>query len=354
MLSGAEAIDLSGRVQVQAITSSCSERAPDAESPCVERVPGFDLFARRVRTALEVKVNDWISGEIQPDFGAVSGVELKNAYGRLTFGPGAKLQVGQFKKPFDGFHLTSSTQILTIERDLDIPGVPGPRALSTAELTTRNRISSYDLGVMLFGELGGGLGYRAGVFNGQAPEANGDVNTDKQFVGRLRYSTTAGDLPVSVAVAGALTDLPYTGAGGRLGGQTYGDAEVFAEVGDFEGGPHLQAGYVFGTNALETPQGGTPNPPAAELATMNTWQAIGSWKLAVEDVEHVEAVEPVFRVTRSEPNTEVAGDEVWGFTPGVQVFFDGRNKIALNWDVVTFAGDTPSANSFKAQYQFHF
>jgi len=353
--SAAEEIDLSGRFQLQGVTSSCSGDLPEADSACTTNVPGVDWFARRARLSATVKVSDFISGKIEPDYGSVSGVTLRDAYGMLTFGPGARLQVGQFKKPFDGFHLTSSTQILTIERDLDIPGVPGPRALSMAELTTRNMLSSYDLGVMLSGRIGEGLRYWAGTFDGRAPEENGDVNTDKQFVGRLQYSLEAGELPLSLAVAGALTDLPYTGVEGRLAGQYYGNVELWAELGDFDGGPHVQVGWVMGENSLETPGGVTPTPPDADLATMHSWQVIGSWKRAVDGVEHVEAVEPLLRVSVAEPNTDIANDAVYGFTPGVQVFFSGRNKVALNWDFVSFADDaTSSANSFKVQYQFHF
>lgn len=355
IVSNAEEIDLSGRFQLQAVTSSCAGDPPDAGSPCASVAPGLDWFARRARLSATVQVNDFISGKIEPDFGAVSGVTLRDAYGMLTFGPDARLQIGQFKKPFDGFHLTSSTRILTIERDLDIPGVPGPRALSMAELTTRNVLSSYDLGVMLSGRIGESVRYRVGTFDGRPPAANGDVNTEKQFVGRLQYSLRAGDLPLELAVAGALTDLPYTGVEGRPAGQYYANGELWAELGDFEGGPHVQAGWVFGENTLESPAGGTPTPPDAELAAMHGFQVIGSYRRAVDGLPHVEAVEPLLRIAVSEPNTDVANDAVYGLTPGVQLFFAGRNKVAVNWDFVSFAADgTSSANSFKLQYQFHF
>lgn len=353
--AAAERIDLSGRFQLQALTSSCAGGPPEAGSPCAEEAPGLDWFSRRARLSATVTVSDFVSGKIEPDFGPVSGVTLRDAYGALTFGPEARLQIGQFKKPFDGFHMTSSTQILTIERDLDVPGVPGPGALSMAELTTGNRLSSYDLGVMLSGELEEGIRYWAGTFDGRPPGSNGDVNTEKQFVGRLQYDLEAGELPLSLAVAGALTDLPYTGADGGLAGQYYGNAELWAELGDFEVGPHVQAGWVLGESVLESADGGTPTPPDADLATAHSWQVIGSWKYPVEGTPHVEAVEPLLRISVAEPNTAIPNDAVYGFTPGVQVFFAGRNKVAVNWDFVSFADDgISSANSFKVQYQFHF
>jgi hypothetical protein len=46
---------------------------------------------------------------------------------------------------------------------------------------------------------------------------------------------------------------------------------------------------------------------------------------------------------------------VWGFTPGLQIFFYRRNKLALNWDFATPTSDTlRSENSLKARLQFYF
>jgi hypothetical protein len=60
-------------------------------------------------------------------------------------------------------------------------------------------------------------------------------------------------------------------------------------------------------------------------------------------------------ITEEEPNTDIDSNTVVGFTPGVQIFFGGRNKLALNYDFVSFGGDgVDSESSFKAQYQFHF
>lgn len=360
--SGAMEIDLGGRFQTQFIGSSCSSFvATDTSSLCSEDVPGLDMFVRRARLELEVKVNDWISGRIQPDFGDVDGVELKDAFGQLDLSPGSdadsRIRIGHFKKPFDGFQLTSSTQILTIERDLDIPGVSGTTALSLDELTTRNRLSDRDIGFMFdAGDAADRFHFWVGVFNAGSTTDNGDVDTQKQLVSRAQVNLTAGEHPLSIAGAVAVTDVPFTRSDETLDNRYVANVELWAELGDWSDGPHVQAGLVLGKNRLQNELGASPDLEAGDpLASMLTWQAIGSWKFATGGDSFIEAIEPLFRVTVSDPNRDLSDDTVTGFTPGIQFFFDGRNKLALNWDFVSFGLDgVDSESSFKAQYQFHF
>lgn len=353
---GAE-IAIGGRIQVQGRTSSCSGFPIDEASACQEDVPGVDWFLNRARITLDIRVNDWIEGRIEPDFGDVDEVTLKDAWGGVRLNPHAFLKIGHFKRPFDGFRLTSSTRILTIERGIDIPGVEPLRAVSYDELTTRLNLSDRDVGIQLEGAAAADrFRYWVGAFNGQGPEENGDLNTEKQFVARGQLSTAAGSLPLDLAAAFALTDVPFTHESGELDGAYFGAFEAWAELGAFEPGPHVQAGLTLGENPLQNESGGEPDLEADEaFAPMLAWQVIGAWRFEVAGSFFVEAVEPLLRVTRADPNRDLGDDAVWGFTPGVQVFFDGRNKLALNWDVASFEADgLRSENSFKAQYQLHF
>lgn len=358
-------IDLSGRLQTQVATSSCSDFPFGGGSPCTEQAPELDLFIRRARLSFGIGISELLDLEIQPEFGGLDEVELKDAWGRLDFDPAFRLQIGHFKRPFDGFQLTSSTRILTIERDLDVPGVPGLDIPSLDELTTGFRISDRDVGVMAHGvPEGTGLEYWLGAFNGQGPTDNEDLNGDKQVVGRLQYSFRTGDgLPVSVAAAAASTDLPVQAVddqpGVRASGERYTNVELWAEVGAFAPGPHVQAGLVYGDNPLQTEAGDPIDPdapgPDADFASSSAWQVIGAYRIPVEGTDLLAGVEPVFRVTRADPNTGVDDDEAWGVTPGFQVFFDGRNKVAVNWDLVFFTdAAVEDVSSFKAQFQTHF
>lgn len=370
--SDAVHIHFTGRVQTQAATSSCSEFPFADDSPCVEQAPGLDVFLRRVRLAAELVLLEverdgdaapFLSARVEPDFGQGDGVELRHAFGRLDFGEHAAVQIGQFKRPFDGFNLVSSSRLLTIERDLDVPGVPGLRAASLDEFATRFNLASYDVGAMFSGAAAGGrIEYFAGVFNGEPSAVNNDRNAEKQFTGRLRYSTEAAGLPLSVAVAAAATDLPFEAADDQEGaprsGIYYHDWEVFAELGDHGPGLQVQAGLLFGDNPLEDELGGAPDPTAeggADFATMNAWQTVGAYRLDVPGARWMEGVEPALRITRADPNTGVADDETWGFTPGLNVYFHRRNKLQMNVDVVSFAGDRfDTVSSFKTQFQVYF
>jgi len=355
--TGAAELEFTGRFQMQAVSSSCSGFPLDPNQPCKNQVPVLNWFVRRARLATEITVNDRIEGKIQVDFGEVDNVELKDAWGRITLSQGAKLQFGHFKRPFDGFELTSSTKFLTIERDLDIPGVSSLTAASLDEFTTKFRLSDRDVGAMLTGSTKDKrFTYWLATFNGQGPLDNGDQNSQKQVIGRMQVKLNAGGLPLVLAGAGALTDRPFTRTTGELDGEFYGDFELWAELGNFKQGPHLQGEVILGDNPLQNPLGGAVNLAAGEdFATMNAFQVIGAYKARVHGSDLFEAIQPVFRVTRANPNTDLPDDEVWGFTPGIEIFFDGRNKLALNWDFVSFGDPTKnSVSSFKAQYQLHF
>jgi len=198
------------------------------------------------------------------------------------------------------------------------------------------------------------------VLNGESGAANADMNTKKQFVGRTSYRTSVGGLPLTLAGAAAFTDLPSRSPDGELRGEYFHNFEAWVEVGDFGGGPHVQAGAVFGENPLQSVRGEPiEDSDAASFADMFTWQLIGSYRARLGEGGGLggilEAVEPIFRITQANPNTDLGDDVVWGLTPGLQLFFGGRNRLALNWDVVLFEDDLlESENSFKAQYQFHF
>ncbi|MDH3733529.1 MAG: OprO/OprP family phosphate-selective porin [Gemmatimonadota bacterium] len=357
--SSAAKIDFGGRVQVQAGTSSCSDYALDGDpdSACEEDVPFADTFIRRVRLAIDIDFNEWISAKIQPEFGKINGFRLADAYGRLNLQPeadntGAQITLGHFKRPFDIFALTSSTEFLTVERAVLARGLP---SASYGAITALNRWGDRDVGVMIDGgTTGDRFHYWAGVFNGGLDFENAD-DGGKQFVGRAQVRVRDGDLPLKVGVAGSLNQQPFTDDNEELQTKAYEGWELFAELGDFgDPGIHVQAALIGGKNSLQNEMGDDPDLVAGdEFADLITWQAIGGWRFDTDNF-WVEGVQPVFRITMADPNKSIEKSTVWGFTPGVQVFFDGRNKIMLNWDFISFADDRRSENSFKIRYQFHF
>jgi hypothetical protein len=354
--TGALKIKFGGRVQVQAGTSSCDEYPVPTDSRCGEQVASTDIFLRRVRVTVDGQITDQIDFRIEPDYNKVTQLGLKDAWGRFTFSDAARLKVGHFKRPFDGFELTSSTQILTIERAVVIRGLENFVAPSLGAASAFFNLGDRDIGAELSGELSDGLfSYWVGMFTGDSDFAFQDSNAEKQFVGRAQLALEPGGMPLAIAVAAAATDEGYETAERGLLSEYYYDYELFAELGDFGGGPHVQAGLILGDNPKQSVAGSSIDLAAGDaFASFVTWQVIGAWKIAT-DVLGIEAIEPLFRVTWGDPNTDVEGDAGWGFTPGVQLFFYKRNKLALNWDIATWEQDgIRSENSFKAQVQFHF
>ena len=143
--STARQITLTGRVQTQFNTTS------------VAGEPGSEILIRRARFTADVVVNDFVSGRFMPEFGE-GEAQLRDAWLRLTFSPSFRLTLGQFKRPFDLFELTSSTQILVIERAGSIRGVGSCGSLggvcSLSRLTEALDFSDRDVGAMIDGRSG--------------------------------------------------------------------------------------------------------------------------------------------------------------------------------------------------------
>jgi hypothetical protein len=301
------------------------------------------FFVRRARLEFEVKVNDFVSGKLQPEFGeGITG--LRDAYVRLNFSPSFRTTFGQFKRPFDVFELTSSSQILVIERAGGVRAVDGCAGVggvcSLSRFTEKLNYSDRDIGVMVDGALGGsGLQYMASVTNGRGPNNSIDENGSKSFTGRLEYRV--GQLTFGGNVG--MHDYPNDSTGTDEFGTAFG-ADV--DWGAFEKpGPHVQAGFVYGDNWKNLT---TPDP-----SKFMTGQVIGTYMFPVNENRFLYGVEPVFRASWGDPDTDVSDDEGWIFTPGVMLHFTGRNKFAVNVDIWTPAtGDTEY--SLKAQTYLHF
>ncbi len=331
--SRAVEITLTGRLHAQFNTTSVLDE-PDAE-----------FLVRRARFTADVTINDFVSGRIQPDYGE-GKISLKDAFVRLTFHPAFRATMGQFKRPFDLFELTSSTQILVIERTGEVRGVDtcsGPGGTcSFSRLTEKLQLSDRDIGVMFDGTDPSGLvQYMVSVTNGTGQNTE-DENGAKSFTGRIELTpfpnvTVAGNvaahdylLPVTPTVA----ENEYAVAFG-------GDVEL----GNYDGGIHFQGGVAAGDNWLNL-AAGTPT-------SFLTAQGILTWKVPFQPNRLASAIEPVVRVSWADPDTDTADDDGILATGGLVVHFVGRNKIAANVDVWSpRVGDTEY--SLKVQSYLHF
>lgn len=355
--AGATELKFSSRVQFQGETSSCTDATPEAGSACSEEAPGLDLFLRRARVSLEAKIDERLSLKIEPDFASVGGISLKDTWGRYAFSDAIALRAGHFIRPFDGFCMTSSSQ-LPFERAVEINGVSDDMLPSYSGLSKSIGLADRDVGATLEGTPGDGVvRYWLGVFQGGSSSKSNDTNTAKQFIGRVQVAVDAAGQPLELAGAVALSDAPYTAADEETRAEYYRNFELWAQLGGYDrDGWLVQAGLILGDNPSLNEAGAPIDLAAGEdFASLTTWQGVAAYRIPVESAEWLEAVAPLLRVSYGDPNTNADADQAWGFTPGLTLYFHGRNRLALTWDIVRFGADgVGGENSFKAQMQFHF
>ncbi|MEX0891340.1 MAG: porin, partial [Gemmatimonadota bacterium] len=207
--AGALQVRFTGRVQFQYNTSN----VPGPEGT-------FEM--RRARQAVRLTIDDWIHGHVEADF-ALGRLALKNAFMELAPSPGLNVRFGQYKMPFGLIQLTSSTEILTIERGLRIRGLdtqfadeddgtdPALSQLDGALLMGEEQTlldahgyHGYDMGAEVHGTAGP-FGYAVGLFNGAGPDRR-DANAAKTVAGRVSYALGGTDAPLVLGAAAVFKD----------------------------------------------------------------------------------------------------------------------------------------------------
>lgn len=307
----------------------------------VEDGPPKDLFFRRIRLTMDIKVNDYLDGRVQPEF-AGGGTAVQDAYFRLRLSPSFRVAVGQFKRAFDLFGLESSTRLPLIERDGRVPGLSACEGVggtcSWTRLSEKLNFSGRDTGVRIDGALGDRASYLVTVTNGEGVNTR-DENQGKSFSARVAFD--AGD-KVEIGVGAGAHDVLDPEAVETNYAPVFG---VDAKIGSYGGGPMLMAGVMRGENwKAEDASGAFP--------TFWAGQVTGTYFAGVES-DLIEGIEPVLRVSVANPNTDA--DDVRGllFTPGVHVYIEGRNRVGVNLDVFSPGGmDTEYSLKFMTYLYF--
>lgn len=306
-----EGITIGGRVHAQFSTTSSDE------------APSSDFRVRRARLNVAARVNEWIDGVAQVDF-AAGNAEGRYLFIRGTLSPALRVSAGQFKRAFDHFELTSSSQILVIERAGRVRGVDTCSGVggvcSYSRMSEQLEYSSLDVGVFADGVFSDGrAGYRVSFTNGTGP-SRADENSAKSYSGRV-YVAVADDVVLGANLATHDYPNPVRDMDARASAWA-----LDAEWGNFEAGPHVQAGVMKGDNwnALL---------PSGAEASFLTMQTILAYRLPVQGSRRVRSIEPLVRVSWTDPNQEGPRDAGWLLTPGFAAHFDGRNKVAANVDM---------------------
>ncbi|CAN5655426.1 hypothetical protein BH23GEM6_BH23GEM6_12170 [soil metagenome] len=321
-------IEIAGRVQTQINTTSA------------ESEPAMEMLLRRVRLEARVRVNELVSGRVQPDF-AGDRVSLKDAYLRLDFAPQLQMIAGKAHRPFSLIEQVSSVRVLPVERGVRLRGVS---AQDQYAIVSGLAYSDRDVGVQLLGsfaDLPFRPGYQAGFFAGPLQRQVGNENSYQlaaratiQPVERLR-------LGAAVSRRDFARPAPDRPSGWHLDqGSAY---SLDLQYGSFAPGLHLIGEIAFGDF----------DPFAGD-----SFQGAQGW-LAYRTAPQgrVSAIEPIFRasygsVHRGDPLVPDPGGLL--LTPGINLYLGGLNRVMLNYDLWDPLETGRREGGWKMQFQLVF
>ena len=315
-------IAVTGRLQSQFNTST----ADSVDST-------FEL--RRARIGVELLIDEWIEGRVEWNF--AHGARLEDGWVNLAFHDAFQLQAGQFKKPFSRIELTSSSRVIPIETGLRIRGLEqnGEHHL----LLDQNVYVGREIGAQVHGQLGP-IGYAVGAFNG-SDQNNRDDNDAKSFAGRLNLKPFAG-LPLEIGGGASYRDVAM-----RDSADVAFTEEGLAVEADLAWGAFRRPGPSLLAEVMRAESFETGDPMIGGQAILSWFQPLAAGR--------VEGVEPLFRASYGDPSTEFDGNAGLLFTPGINLYFHGRNRLMVNWDYFVPELDALDAEqAIRGQLQLYF
>ncbi len=298
-----------------------------------------EMELRRAHLGAEATVSDGVLAFIQVDFG--DGVlTIKDAYADVRLAQGVWVRAGQYKKPFSPLALYGSPRLLTIERQVRIPGlekvvpVPGEEQW----LLAAGLYAGRQVGAMVHGAAGP-LGYAAGVFNGEGANRR-EVSASKAYTARLTWTAAA------LVLGGGASVQPVRDADGtEVSGAVWG---LDAEYGRFGlPGPHVLGEWMYGDDLALVADGAAPAMMGAQVAAtyfIPGRRVFRGW-------------EPVLRVSWADPDRGIPADAGLLLTPGVNLYFAEQSRFMLNWDAYVSSRSAPGSeleSSFMAELQVVF
>ncbi len=316
---GVDSLHVRANLQVQFNTTS------------VEDAPSSEWLLRRARLGIRVWASSWTRGDLEADFGE-GKARLTDGYVRLSFAPELRLQAGQYKKPFDALELTSSRELLVVERDGAPRGTSGP---TPNGLLDDLGYAGRDVGLEW-----SGARHRAewvvGAFNGSGANAE-EVDDGKQLGARLSVEVGHGWDVTGGYAARRVSEPPDA-----TGAHWYQASELALTGGEY-GEPGLKAlAQLVGGDNYDPDQGG------ADGATFFATQLIAAYNIAVFDVPYLIAWEPAGRLAWTDPDTDTDDDEATLVTLGVNLYHHAQLKTQFGLDILSPAvGDTETA--FRVQ-----
>lgn len=323
------ALTVGGRAHLQYFSSELSSE--DASS---------DFFVRRARISVDMTFTDFVTGKVLTDF-AGGGATLLEAYVRLNFSDEFRITFGQLKRAFDIFELSSSTDLSLIERTGAVPGYNACRGVgglcSYSRLNESLLFSGRDAGIRFDGDFGR-LSYAATVTNG-TPLTTSDVNDGKSVAGRLSFMATDNvQLSANATLHDYLDPDDATAFAFAWGGDV--------QVGTWRDGFLLQASLVRGENWASL------DPVSYAAGKFITSQVTASYYFPTSS-DRIVGVEPLGRISLADPDHTFENDGGTLVTPGVMLYFLGKNKFGINYDYY-IPGMGDAVSSFRLSTMLYF
>lgn len=370
-------IRVSGRVQTQFTAVSGDSTLNFNTSTAV--TSGFDV--RRLRIQADVRIGENVNLVVQPSF-EMGALRMRDAYLRVllarTATSGLGLTIGQEKRPFNRLELTSSNNLLSIERGARLRGFTG--AVAQNNLLEENGYIAHDIGASLDAwALENRVAVKVGFANGSGESAQ-DVNNAKAFGVRATATVIRDAEQLPVLRVGAammakdravcLTAAAACAAGGYAPDSSYRSTAfaLDAEWGDFRPGLHVIFDFATGdhlpaayTSATGRNTGNfRPNIGDSAIATFRSLHAVGGWRWQLADpagTRLIKTLEPALRVDLTDPDTDASNDAGTLITPVLNVYFSQTTLMRAGVDFYRYrdaAGAAQSVRAFRVSWQANF
>jgi hypothetical protein len=281
------------------------------------------FYVRRARLAATYKNSaGTLEGKVQYDLGE-GGAKLKDGYIDIKPDPRFNVKLGQYKKPFSLWELTSTTKTMVIERGNKIIGSEWK---SSNQIITKDGLyAGRDIGAMVHGKAEK-VKYYVGVFNGNGDNKKSDSDNGKLFGGRVVVNA-AEDLDVGASVSNrTVSDYESfvdTADSGSANFQAFeADAEFGIKNDVSKTGPWIQAEFVYGSN-----------PHISDEAKFMAFVFVGSYNVKQPEGRKMYSVRPAVRFDFAQRDTDDDDTRNILLTPGVDIFFDKYNRLQINIDI---------------------
>ena len=323
-------IRIGGRLHVQAYAVDNA----DAVAAGALNGPPSSFFIRRARIEASGRIAEHVSFVVQPSFENAAGREpnlrLRDAYIDVRLAPagaaaGVTLRVGQSKRPFSRWELTSSSALPTIERGAG-RGLVG---LAPNNLFERNGFLSHDLGASVIVAAPRAT-LQAGIYNGQGESFN-DVNAAKSYGVRA----TVSPLPrLSLGAAFFSHDAIVTLASGApdssFRNAAFGVDAEWGGAGD--PGLFVLAEYLAGRDE------------SADEVPIRGLTAVAAWHHRLGgDSPWLWAIEPALRFDAADPNADVGGDRATLAGAALGLYLSSKAQLRIGYERQAFEDDAIEA-----------